>query len=185
VIPELWDRTEGRINIWSAGCSSGEEAYSLAILLHRHATMRGQRDWLSRARVIGTDIDRASIAAAEGAAYAESAFADTPTELRAAYFSARAPHVVLDEVRAMVRFERRDLLRESPPDEALEGLHLVACRNVVIYFDRDTQEALFQRFHDVLVPGGYLVLGKVETLLGSARSGFATVEPRERIYRRS
>ena len=185
VIPELWERTEGRIGIWSAGCSSGEEAYSLAILLHRHATIRGELSWLSRTRVIGTDIDRASLVAAEQAAYAESAFADTPAELRAAYFSPRPPHVVLDEVRRMVRFERRDLLREPPPDATPDGIHLIACRNVIIYFDRSTQESLFQRFHDALVPGGFLVLGKVETLLGSVRSSFATVESRERIFRRS
>ena len=185
VIPELWDRTEGRMVVWSAGCSSGEEAYSLAILLHRHAAMRGQLSWLSRVRVIGSDIDRASLAAAERAAYAESAFADTPAELRAAYFSPHPPHAVADEVRKMVRFERRDLLRESAPDATSEGIHLIACRNVVIYFDRNTQETLFSRFHDSLEPGGFLVLGKVETLLGSARSHFATVEPRERIFRRA
>jgi chemotaxis methyl-accepting protein methylase len=135
--------------------------------------------------VIGTDIDRASLVAAEQAAYAESAFADTPAELRAAYFSPRPPHVVLDEVRRLVRFERRDLLRESPPNASPDGIHLITCRNVIIYFDRNTQESLFQRFHDAVLPGGFLVLGKVETLLGSVRSSFATVEPRERIFRRS
>ncbi|HET7621079.1 MAG TPA: protein-glutamate O-methyltransferase CheR [Gemmatimonadaceae bacterium] len=185
VLPELWDRTQGRIDIWSAGCSSGEEAYSLAILLHRHAAIRGQLSWLPRARVMGTDIDRASLAAAERAAYAESAFADTPDELRAAYFSPLPPHIVADDIRRLVRFERRDLLREPAPEAAPDGFHLIACRNVIIYFDRGTQETLFQRFHDALAPGGYLVLGKVETLMGAVRSSFATVEPRERIFRRS
>jgi chemotaxis methyl-accepting protein methylase len=185
VIPELWDRTEGRIDIWSAGCSSGEEAYSLAILLHRHASTRGQLSWLSRSRVIGTDIDRASLLAAERAAYAESAFADTPAELRAAYFSPQPPHVVAGDIRRLVRFERRDLLREPAPEAAPDGFHLIACRNVIIYFDRGTQEALFEHFHAALAPGGFLVLGKVETLLGAVRSRFATVEPRERIFRRS
>jgi chemotaxis methyl-accepting protein methylase len=185
VLPELWDRTQGRIDIWSAGCSSGEEAYSLAILLHRHAAIRGQLSWLPRARVMGTDIDRASLAAAERAAYAESAFADTPDELRAAYFSPLPPHIVADDIRRLVRFERRDLLREPAPETAPDGFHIIACRNVIIYFDRGTQETLFQRFHDALAPGGYLVLGKVETLLGAVRSSFATVESRERIFRRS
>ena len=79
-----------------------------------------------------------------------------------------------------MRFERRDLLREAPP----AGLHLITCRNVIIYFDRLTQEALFQRFHEALAPGGFLVLGKVETLLGPARSRFNAVDPRERIFQR-
>jgi chemotaxis methyl-accepting protein methylase len=184
VIPELWDRTQGHISIWSAGCSSGEEAYSLAILLHRHAAARGELSWLSRVTVLGTDIDRASLAAADRGAYAESAFADTPAELRAAYFSPDPPHEVHGQVRRMVRFERRDLLRDPAPEMCAGGIHLIACRNVIIYFDRNTQETLFERFHDALAPGGFLVLGKVETLLGPARSLFATVEPRERIFRR-
>lgn len=184
VIPPLWERTEGRMGIWSAGCSSGEEAYSLAILVHRHAAALGQLSWLSRTTIVGTDIDRASLAAAERAEYPESAFVDTPPELRAEYFAADPPHVVRADVRRMVRFERRDLLRDPPPENMPGGIHLIACRNVIIYFDRNTQEALFQRFHDALLPGGHLILGKVETLLGAARSSFTTVEPRERIFRR-
>jgi chemotaxis methyl-accepting protein methylase len=184
VIPELWERTEGRIGIWSAGCSSGEEAYSLAILLHRHAAARGELPWLQRVTVLGTDIDRASLVAADQAGYSEAAFADTPPELRASYFSPDPPHTVVDDVRRMVRFERRDLLREPAPEMAPDGIHLIACRNVIIYFDRNTQETLFQRFHDALETGGFLVLGKVETLLGPVRSRFATVESRERLFRR-
>jgi chemotaxis methyl-accepting protein methylase len=146
--------------------------------------MRGQLSWLQRTTILGTDIDRGSLAAAERAEYPESAFVDTPPELRAEYFSAHPPHAVRADVKRLVRFERRDLLRDPPPDSLPDGIHLIACRNVIIYFDRSTQEALFQRFHDALEPGGYLLLGKVETLLGAARSRFATVEARERIFRR-
>ena len=63
-------------------------------------------------------------------------------------------------------------------------MQFITCRNVLIYFDRATQEHLFQRFHDALAPGGFLILGKVETLLGPTRSLFAAVDPRERIFRR-
>ena len=75
---------------------------------------------------------------------------------------------------------RHDLIRDPAPT----GQHLIACRNVIIYFDRPTQEDLFERFHDALVPGGFLVLGKVETLLGATRNLFAPVDARERIFRR-
>jgi chemotaxis methyl-accepting protein methylase len=85
-------------------------------------------------------------------------------------------------VRASVRFQRVDLLDQWPPQPG--GYHLIACRNVLIYFDRDTQERLLARFHDALAPTGFLVLGKVETLLGSVRSQFAAVDARERIFRR-
>jgi chemotaxis methyl-accepting protein methylase len=183
VVPALWERDDARLRIWSAGCASGEEPYSLAVLFHRHAAARGARDLarLNRVSVLGTDIDRGSLAAAERAEYAATAFADTPEDLRTAYFSPTTPHTVHPEVRSLVRFEQRDLLGDPAPPG---GMHLIACRNVIIYFDRLTQEALFQRFYEALLPGGFLVLGKVETLLGPARHLLVPVDPRERIFRR-
>ena len=181
VVPTLWNEG-GLARAWSAGCSSGEETYSVAALFHAHAEERGEGGRLAaRISVVGSDIDRASLAAAERGAYEEAAFADTPPELRRRYFSATPPFAVVPELRQVVRFERRDLLREPPPGA---GFQLITCRNVIIYFDRGTQEALFERFFDALAPGGFLVLGKVETLLGTARSRFAAVDPRERIFRR-
>ncbi|MBX6331646.1 MAG: protein-glutamate O-methyltransferase CheR [Gemmatimonadaceae bacterium] len=181
VVPALWARPDRQLRIWSAGCASGEEAYSLAILMHRHAVIRGERHRLSRISVLGSDIDRASLEAAARGVYTEAAFADTPPELRAEYFPPEPPYAVPAEVKALVHFERRDLLRDPEPDH---GIHLITCRNVIIYFDRSTQEALFQRFHDALAPGGFLVLGKVETLFGPARNWFTPVDARERIFQR-
>jgi chemotaxis protein methyltransferase CheR len=180
VVPTLWRASGASLNVWSAGCSSGEEAYSLAVLLHQHALRVGEVDRLARVRILGTDIDRESLERASRATFVEASFADTPADLRARYFSAQAPHAVDPAVRALVRFERRDLINEPSPS----GQHFIACRNVLIYFDRDTQERLFQRFHDALLPGGYLVLGKVETLLGPTRSLFDPVDARERIFQR-
>jgi chemotaxis methyl-accepting protein methylase len=180
IAPILWEGGARPIRGWSAGCSSGEEPYSLAILFHRYAAQRGEAIDASRVQVIGSDIDRASLDAARQGEFAEGAFADTPADIRRRYFSARPPFEIAPEIRPLVSFERRDLIVEPPP----AGMHLIACRNVLIYFDRSTQESLFQRFHEALVPGGFLVLGKVETLLGPARSLFSAVDPRERIFRR-
>jgi chemotaxis methyl-accepting protein methylase len=180
VVPELWRAHGSSLNVWSAGCSSGEEAYSLAVLLHQHALRAGHVDRLARVRVLGTDIDRESLERATRGTFVDAAFADTPADLRARYFSAQVPSAVDPAVRAMVRFERRDLINEPAPGDQ----QLIACRNVLIYFDRETQEQLFQRFHDALVPGGFLVLGKVETLLGATRSLFDPVNARERIFQR-
>ena len=180
VVPILWEGAARPIRGWSAGCSSGEESYSLAILFHRHAALRGEPIDASRVQVVGSDIDRASLDAARRGQFAEAAFADTPADIRRRYFSTRPPFEVAPEIRPLVTFERRDLIVEPPPG----GMHLIACRNVLIYFDRSTQETLFQRFHDALAPGGFLVLGKVETLLGPARSLFSAVDPRERVFRR-
>jgi chemotaxis methyl-accepting protein methylase len=179
VVPALFARDESRLRVWSAGCSSGEEPYSLAMLFHRWAGAAGKR--IARVSVLGTDIDRASLDAATLGHYAEHAFADTPPALRRRYFSLTAPFSVAPEIRELVRFQRHDLLRDPPPEQPL---HLVVCRNVVIYFDRATQEELFLRFHAALLPGAFLVLGKVETLLGASRSLFAPVDGRERIFRR-
>jgi chemotaxis methyl-accepting protein methylase len=181
VIPALWERSIPQINVWSAGCSSGEEPYSLAALFHRHAERLGVLNELAtRVRVLGSDIDVRCLAAAETGSFAEGDFSDTPDELRRRYFSSSSPFTIIPEVRRLVRFERRDLLAEGPPP----GMHhLLCCRNVLIYFDRDTQERLFEKFHSALSPDGFLVLGKVETLLGAARQRFVAVDGRERVFR--
>ena len=181
VIPALWSSENAKLTVWSAGCSSGEEPYSLAALFHRHAESVGQLDDLAhRVSVLGSDIDVRCLAAAERGTFQEGDFADTPAALRQRYFAPAAPFTIVPEVRRLVRFERRDLLAEAPP----AGLHhLIVCRNVLIYFDRDTQERLFEKFHSALAPDGFLVLGKVETLLGEARTRFVAVEGRERVFR--
>ncbi len=181
VVPAVWALAAPTLRVWSAGCSSGEEPYSLAALFHRHAVSLSQQDRLSRLQIIASDIDRGSLDRARAATYADAAFVDTPAELRQRYFSPGAPATVVDEARALVTFERRDLLNEAAPRGPL---HLILCRNVVIYFDAASQQALFQRFHDALAPGGYLVLGKVETLLGAARTLFDATDHRRRIFRR-
>jgi len=183
VVPELWQSPAAQIRVWSAGCSSGEEPYSLAVLFHRYAAQRGEQGRAAaRVRILGTDIDATSLTAARRGEFEESDFAETPEELRAEYFAPTPPFGVLTAARALVDFRRHDMLGEPPPER---GVHLVMCRNVVIYFDRSSQEALFARFHEALAPGGFLVLGKVETLLGAVRSMFAPVDARERIFRKS
>lgn len=181
VVPSLWACAPNPIRIWSAGCSSGEEAYSLAVLFHHHAATTKALAYIECVDVLGTDIDRGSLAAAQRGEFEEGAFADTPAELRQGYFTDAAPFTVAPAIKQMVRFERRDLLVEPAPSA---DNHLIACRNVLIYFDRDTQERLFEKFYHALRPGGVLVLGKVETLLGQMRSKFVPVDARQRIFRR-
>ncbi len=181
VVPALWQRP-GHIRVWSAGCSSGEEPYSLAVLLYDFALKHGMLAEIGRVTVLGSDIDRQSLDRAAKGEFDQADFADTPDDLRRRYFSTEIPFRIDPAVRAMVRFERRDLLSDPAPP----GLHdLIVCRNVLIYFDRDTQERMFDSFYDALAPDGFLVLGKVETLLGRARSRFAPIDARERVFRRA
>ena len=181
VIPELWQRERDAIRVWSAGCSAGQEPYSLAVLFHRHASTSGMLAQVGRVEVLGTDIDRQSLEAAARGEFAESDFSETPEELRRRYFSASPPFTVSQGVRDLVRFERRDLLAGASPAAPCD---LIVCRNVLIYFDRETQERIFDQFYESLSPEGFLVLGKVETLLGRTRGRFSVVDARERIFRR-
>lgn len=182
VIPTIWSSPAPRLRIWSAGCSSGEEVYSLAALFHLHATEAKATSGLARVDILGTDVHGPSLEAAAKGEYSAGAFDEVPAAARAAYFSDGAPpYRVSRELRRLVRFEPNDLLRDEPPGT---GFALIACRNVLIYFDRASQERIFERFHAALMPGGYLVLGMVETLPGSARQQFATVDARTRIFRR-
>jgi len=182
VIPALWEK-HGPIRVWSAGSSSGEEAYSIAALFYQHAMALGEEQRLARVNILGSDIDRASLVAAQRALYPATAFVETPDALLDRLFPQTGElRSVLPALRNMVCFERRDLLREEPPDGVFD---FVVCRNVIIYFDRPAQEELFAKFHHALTPGGYLLLGRVETLLGRPRSWFTPVDLRERIFRKT
>jgi chemotaxis protein methyltransferase CheR len=182
-LPELWQARQGRLDVWSAGCSSGEEPYTIAMIVAALAEQAGRGSWLDRLSVVGTDIDRASLDQAAAGVYRREAFQETPPDLVSRYVDETpAGLAVVEAVRRRVTVRRFDLTREAVPRSAYD---LVICRNVVIYFDRPTQERLFAAFVDALRPGGLLVLGKVETLLGPAREALELADARERIYRRA
>jgi chemotaxis protein methyltransferase CheR len=179
VLPQL-ATTATLVRIWSAGCAAGEEAYSLAVLCHQFSEQN--RRTKTEFEIIGTDVDTGAIAAAKKGRYPEAAFADTTPAVRDRYFPTDdGLRSAAPEIRRLVSFHPMDLLDETRiPTRA----NLILCRNVIIYFRRETQERLFRRFREVLLPGGFLVLGKVESLLGKTREMFSPVGPRERIYRR-
>jgi chemotaxis methyl-accepting protein methylase len=182
LLPALLDGGRPDFRAWSAGCSSGEEPYTLALLVADCLDRAGRPEALERVRVDATDIDRVCLERARGAVYRRESLSELPPELLGPYFEpAGADLRVVERVRRRVALAELDLSRQRP---VRQGYDLILCRNVVIYFDRATQERLFQSFADVLAPGGYLVLGKVETLFGPARERLQLVDPRERIYRR-
>lgn len=182
VLPALWKANPEGLSVWSAGCASGEELYTLAALLHRHAERTGTLPRLRDTQVLGSDIDAASLQAARAGRYPEAAFKEMPTALRDRYFVGTGTRTAVAELQALVRVERRDLLMDPPPPMVFD---LIVCRNMLIYIDREGQERIFRRFHAALAPHGILVLGKVETMLGPARTLFAPVHPRQRIFRKA
>jgi len=183
LLPGLVQARHGRLAVWSAGCSSGEEPYTIAMLCAEVAEAAGHPSWTERVRITATDIDRASLERAAAGVYPQAAFLEAPAWMTEKYCTpAGESWQVRDAVRRMVTVRRLDLTREIIPAAAYD---VIFCRNVVIYFDRPMQERLFAQFAEALQPGGILVLGKVETLLGAARERMTLVDARERIFRRA
>lgn len=151
------------LRILSAGCSSGEETYSLAIMLRM--TLPDLPSW--DISILGIDVDPDAIAKARTARYSKWSLRDTPEAVRRRYFNTNgSEHVVRDEVRQMVRFDRRNLTCEDAQLWRAEAWDVVFCRNVLMYFDRDVAQGIVDRFAHALAPGGLLFLGHAETLRG-------------------
>lgn len=172
--PLLRDSFSGTLQVWSAGCSHGQEPYSLAMGL-------AESVGLDRFRIEATDVDAGSLSAARAAAYAEGIIDEISPERRARWMNAGEPSTIKQELRSRVQVLRHDLLRDESP---VQQYHLICCRNVIIYFSREAQATLFDRLYNALIPGGILVLGKVETLIGPARDKFDALNLRERLFRR-
>ena len=164
VIPELLAHaaTHGRrLRIWSAGCSTGEEAYSIAMLLRE--LMPTTAGW--DVKIVATDVSERALEQARQGRYGGRAVQmASPTDLARFFQPVRGGFEVRPEVRELVEFRHHNLVTEPPPFEPAERVDLVLCRNVTIYFSRDTTRALMQRLHRVLRDGGYLFLGHSETL---------------------
>lgn len=163
VLPGLIARASagGRIRIWSAGCANGQEPYSIAMTL-RDAGLRRDAD----IRILATDIDPNVIAHARAGLYPETMLSGLPDALRRAHFTQvpEGPGIawqVRSELREMIAFRELNLLRAWPMRGRFDAIF---CRNVVIYFDADTQSQLWPRFAGALEPDGWLFLGHSERI---------------------
>jgi len=183
LLHEVCEGEGGEVRAWSAGCSSGEEPYTLAVLMADHFDRQGRPDRLGTVTVDATDIDRQCLERAQAGRYRREALAEVPADLATRYFEDDGGDCrVIERVRRRVVVRALDLSSEPPPRR---NYQLILCRNVVIYFERATQERVFLAFAEALAPGGILVLGKVETLFGPARERLTLLDPRERVYRRT
>jgi chemotaxis protein methyltransferase CheR len=163
ILPELIARRSNtkRLRIWSAGCASGEEPYSLAILLDR---MLGSfDDW--DVLVLATDINRDALDAARRGIYREWSFRNVSPEIRSRYFSRRGDDFELDpRIRNRVTFDYLNIVDDVYPSLLTNtvAMDIILCRNVLIYFGQNTVRRVAQRFRDVLVEDGWLIVGHAE-----------------------
>ncbi|HKE64574.1 MAG TPA: CheR family methyltransferase [Micromonosporaceae bacterium] len=164
------------IRVWSAGCASGEEAYSLAIML---AEMLGIDEFRQRVKIYATDVDEDALTHARHATYAERATRVIPADLVERYFeSTGAGYVFRKDLRRSVIFGRNDLVQDAP----ISRIDLLLCRNTLMYFNAETQQRILSRFHFALSPSGVLFLGRAEMLL-SHTGMFVPVDLKRRVFR--
>ncbi len=168
-----------RLRILSAGCSTGEEAYTLAVLVRESRLFEG---W--DVEVVGVDISRRCLAAASAGAYGEHAFRSPEAEHMRRWFRLRGGKWVIDDaIRSMVRFVRGNLL-DPGALASTPRLDAIFCRNVMIYFDLGARRRVLDRFHEALRGGGWLLLGHSESLL-NVTADFEIVHlTRDLVYRK-
>ncbi|MEY7851675.1 protein-glutamate O-methyltransferase CheR [Natrarchaeobius sp. A-rgal3] len=191
--PEVWDgvrdvlRTlaseNGRINIWSAACADGREPYSLSMVVHDEPRIDP-----SSVRILGTDISNEALQVARQGVYEESRTTNLGDELEylgeygqyVDYDSSENVYRVRDNIKRPVEFRRHDLINGDPKS----GFDLVTCRNLFIYIDTEYKQSMLQTISESISRGGYLIIGKSETIPPGMKSTFSPVDNRNRIYRK-
>ncbi len=179
LIPEILNNCKKsgkkKIRVWSAGCSSGEEPYTMAIVFHEN--IKNLSTW--DLKILATDISTRMLDKARAGIYKMETLQDVPIGMRKAYFQAGVGEnaglcKVKKHLKDFVLFRRLNLMMPTYPFKGL--FDFIFCRNVIIYFDKATQEGLMRKYNRYLKPGGYLFLGHSEGLTGIS-SGFKYVKP--------
>lgn len=155
VIPDLIKNFGHGIKIWSAACSTGDEPYSLAMLMSKFLP-------LNQIKIIATDIDDQVISKAKIGLYKDTSLASLPDEFKNKYFTkvTDSTYQIKDEIKKCVQFNKGNLLTDKYPT----GLHLILCRNVLIYFTEEAKLDVYRKFNDSLVSSGVLFVGSTEQI---------------------
>ena len=181
VIPKLFENKPAgsTVRVWSTGCSTGEEAYSIAILLQERLELLRQT---FRVQIFATDLDSRAIAVARSGVYPASIAHDISAERLARFFTAEADgsaYRVHKSIRDMLIFSEHDLIQDPP----FSKLDMISCRNLLIYMNTDLQKKLINLFHYALMPAGMLFLGTSETV-GEFGGLFAVLDRKAKAYQR-
>ncbi len=177
IVPKLLEgRQSGEpLRVWSAGCASGEEAYTIAMVL---AEAVGIEQFHERVKIYATDVDEEELARARTGIYAEKQMVDVPEALREKYFEPLGDRYIFHrELRRSVIFGRNDLIQDAP----ISRVDLLVCRNTLMYFNTEAQSRILARFHFALNDGGVFLLGRAEMLL-THQHMFLPVDLKRRIF---
>ena len=179
VLPTLLEATgdSDPIRVWSTGCASGEEAYTLAMVL---AEALGEEAFRNRVKIYATDVDEDALAQGRHASYGEKAVEPVPEPLREKYFErVNSSFVFRADLRRSVIFGRHDLIHDPP----ISRVDLLVSRNTLMYFDSETQEQILRSFHFALRDHGALLLGKAEAIANRSQL-FTPVDLKRRVFRK-
>ncbi|MFH1413263.1 MAG: CheR family methyltransferase [Candidatus Omnitrophota bacterium] len=185
VLPEIFQRkaysVDKSIRIWSAGCSRGDEPYTIAILIME--AIPEYKNW--EISILGTDVNRDALIDAKEAVYSDSHIRSLPQGYIGKYFDKKGTNYILnDDVKSLVSFEYHNLARDPFTQERMLNLDTIFCRNVTIYFDLDTTKRVIDNFYNSLSQNGYLFIGHSETLW-QINDKFETVEfPNTFVYKK-
>jgi len=179
ILPELARRRENsrRLSIWCAGCSTGQEVYSIAMMFAEQADQ--WRDW--SVDILGTDVSHSVIAAARGGLYSQFEVQRGlgVTQMLRHFEENRRGWQVVEPTRCVARFQQHNVLDPSPSRQPFD---LILCRNVLLYFGPETRQRAFSRLHSALASDGFLMLGAGETVVGQT-SEFVPSDGRASLYR--
>jgi len=178
LLPKLIFSSKPWIRIWSAGCSTGEEPYTLSMLIHEISIKIPKK---RRVTIYASDIDETVLAKSETGEYNQRAVQNVNEKFLKKYFDCQdKTYKIKPFVKGIIRFEKQDLM--SPP--LRRNLDLILCRNVMIYFSREIQQIIYGHFYNSLRSGGYFISGKTELINGEVAKKFVDVDPQCRVYQK-
>lgn len=164
ILPDLINKFGSNLKIWSAACSTGDEPYSLAMVLAKKVP-------LSKVHIYATDIDEQVLAKAKDGVYGANSLKGLPDEYKNKYFEKMGDrfYKISDEIKKCVEFRKANLLRDAYPT----GMHLIVCRNVMIYFTEEAKEDIYKKFNNSLVKDGCLFVGNTEQIINYKELGYS------------
>ncbi|MCR5100647.1 MAG: protein-glutamate O-methyltransferase CheR [Butyrivibrio sp.] len=162
MVPELMSKFGKNLKIWSAACSTGDEPYTIVMMLSKHVP-------LNQINVLATDLDAVAIAKAKIGSYDAKEVKAVPADLKAKYLKEEdGKWKVSNDIKSRVTFKQADLLRDPYPS----NYHLIVCRNVLIYFTEEAKDDIFRKYYNALAPGGILFIGSTEQIINYKDIGF-------------